>query len=176
MRDRAQQSWPQLSKTEYGDSRAKRSRSASAKTMFGLLPPSSSEIFFTLPEASRMISWPVVVSPVNATLPMPGWAAIAAPAVAARPGDDVEDAGRDARLERQLAEPDRGQRRVAEAGLRIAVLPAASAGATFQRGHQQREVPRHDQPDHADRLARVRSRPGFETGIVWPKILLAAPA
>ena len=48
--------------------------------MFGLLPPSSSEIFFTLPEASRMISWPVVVSPVKATLPMPGWAAMDAPA------------------------------------------------------------------------------------------------
>ena len=56
------------------------SRSASAKTMFGLLPPSSSETFFTLPEASRMISWPVVVSPVNATLPTPGCAAIDAPA------------------------------------------------------------------------------------------------
>ena len=55
--------------------------SASAKTMFGLLPPSSRLIFFTLLEASRMISWPVVVSPVKATLPMPGWAAIAAPAV-----------------------------------------------------------------------------------------------
>ena len=49
--------------------------------MFGLLPPSSSEIFFTFAEASRMISWPVVVSPVNATLPMPGCAAIDAPAV-----------------------------------------------------------------------------------------------
>ena len=48
--------------------------------MFGLLPPSSSEIFFTLPDASRMISWPVVVSPVNATLPTPGCAAMAAPA------------------------------------------------------------------------------------------------
>ena len=80
MRDRAQQSWPVLSKTEYGDSRANFSRSASAKTMFGLLPPSSSEIFFTLPAASRMISWPVVVSPVKATLPMPGWAAMDAPA------------------------------------------------------------------------------------------------
>ncbi len=54
--------------------------SASAKTMFGLLPPSSRLTFFTLFEASRMISWPVVVSPVKATLPMPGCAAIAAPA------------------------------------------------------------------------------------------------
>ena len=76
MRLRAQQSWPQLSKTEYGDSRAKRSRSASAKTMFGLLPPSSRVTFFTLPAASRMISWPVVVSPVKATLPTPGCAAM----------------------------------------------------------------------------------------------------
>ena len=49
--------------------------------MFGLLPPSSSEIFFTLAEASRMISWPVVVSPVKATFPTPGWAAIEAPAL-----------------------------------------------------------------------------------------------
>ena len=81
IRDRAQQSWPQLSNTEYGDSAANRSRSASANTMFGLLPPSSRLIFFTLFEASRMISWPVVVSPVNATLPMPSCAAIAAPAV-----------------------------------------------------------------------------------------------
>ena len=48
--------------------------------MLGLLPPSSSEIFFTLPAASRMISWPVVVSPVKATLPTPGWAAMDAPA------------------------------------------------------------------------------------------------
>ena len=48
--------------------------------MLGLLPPSSSEIFFTLFEASRMISWPVVVSPVKATLPMPACPAIAAPA------------------------------------------------------------------------------------------------
>ena len=81
--------------------------------MFGLLPPSSSEIFFTLPEASRMISWPVVVSPVKATLPIPGWAAIDAPAVPPGPGDDVEHAGRDAGLEGELAEPERRQRGVA---------------------------------------------------------------
>ena len=33
-----------------------------------------------VPAASRMISWPVVVSPVKAILPTPGWAASAAPA------------------------------------------------------------------------------------------------
>ena len=34
-----------------------------------------------LAAAARMISCPVAVSPVKATLPMPGWAAMAAPAV-----------------------------------------------------------------------------------------------
>jgi hypothetical protein len=36
----------------------------------------------------------------------------------------------------------------------MAVLPAASAGRHLPRGHQDREVPRHDEPDHADRLAQ----------------------
>ena len=42
MRERAQQSWPALSKTAYGAAAAARSRSASAKTTFADLPPSSS--------------------------------------------------------------------------------------------------------------------------------------
>ena len=75
--------------------------------MFGLLPPSSRLTFFTLPAASRMISWPVVVSPVKATLPMPGWAGDRRSGRPARSGDDVDDAGREAGLEGQLAEPDR---------------------------------------------------------------------
>ncbi len=42
---------------------------------------------------------------------------------------------------------------VCSAGLSTTVQPAASAGASFQSGHQQREVPRHDLPAHAHRLA-----------------------
>ena len=41
---------------------------------------------------------------------------------------------------------------VSSLGLSTNVLPAASAGATFQRGLQQRVVPRRDEAAHADRL------------------------
>src|SRR5262249_25777748 len=47
IRDRAQQSCPALSKTAYGAVAAARSRSASANTMFALLPPSSRVTRFT---------------------------------------------------------------------------------------------------------------------------------
>ena len=107
-----------------------------------------------------MISWPVVVSPVKATLPTPGCAAIAAPGRAARPGHDVEHAGRDPRLECQLAEPDRRQRGVA-GGLEDRRVPGGQRRRHLPRGHQQREVPGHDQPDHADRLAQRQVEPGL---------------
>ena len=143
--------------------------------MFGLLPPSSSEIFFTLPAASRMISWPVVVSPVNATLPMPGWAAIDAPAVPPGPVTTLRTPGGMPGLERELAEPDRGQRRVRRGlqdrgvagGERRRDLPVAISSGKFHGTIS---------PTTPIGSRSVRSRPGFDTGIVWPKILLAAPA
>ncbi len=85
IRLRAQQSWPQLSNTAYGDAAANASRSASANTMLGLLPPSSRLTFFTVAAAARRIACPVAVSPVNAILPMPSCAAIAAPTEAPGP-------------------------------------------------------------------------------------------
>ena len=145
---------------EYGDSRANFSRSASAKTMFGLLPPSSRLIFFTLPEASRMISWPVVVSPVKATLPIPGWAAIDAPAVPPGPVTTLRTPGRNAGLEGQLAEPDRRQRRVRR-GLEDRGVAGRERRRDLPRGHEQREVPGHDQPDDADRLAQREVEAGL---------------
>ncbi len=154
-----------LSKTEYGDSRANFSMSASAKTMLGLLPPSSSEIFFTFPDASRMISWPVVVSPVNATLPMPGWAAMDAPAVPPGPVTTLRTpAGMPAS---RASSP----RRIAvsgeyEAGLRIAVLPAASAGATFHEAIRIGKFHGTMSPTTPIGSRRVMSSPGFVTGIV----------
>ena len=39
------------------------------------------------------------------------------------------------------------------------MFPAASAGRDLPRGHQQREVPGHDQADHADRLAQGQVEP-----------------
>ncbi len=56
MRDRAQQSWPALSKTACGAVAAARSRSASANTMLALLPPSSSVTRFTCRAQPAMIS------------------------------------------------------------------------------------------------------------------------
>jgi hypothetical protein len=57
------------------------SMSASAKTMLGALPPSSSETFVRLSAAARAIILPTSVEPVKATLSMPGCEASAAPAV-----------------------------------------------------------------------------------------------
>ena len=135
--------------------------------MFGLLPPSSSEIFFTLPDASRMISWPVVVSPVNATLPMPSWAAIEAPAVPPGPVTMLRTPGG------MPASRASSPRRIAvsgvyDAGFRIAVLPAARAGATFQEAIRIGKFHGTISPTTPIGSRSVRSRPGLLTGIVWP--------
>jgi hypothetical protein len=156
-----------LSKTLYGDSLANFSRSASAKTMFGLLPPSSSEIFFTFADASRMISCPVVVSPVNATLPMPGCAAMEAPTV---PPGPVTTFSTPAGMPASSASSPRRMAvsGVYEAGLSRAVLPAASAGATFHAAIRRGKFQGTIRPTTPIGSRSVRSRPGFETGIVWP--------
>jgi hypothetical protein len=135
--------------------------------MFGLFPPSSSEIFFTFAEASRMISWPVVVSPVNATLPMPGCAAIDAPTVPPGPVTTLSTpAGTPAS---SASSPSRiAVRGVYEAGFRIAALPAASAGATFQAAMSSGKFHGTISPTTPIGSRSVRSMPGFETGIVWP--------
>ena len=73
------------------------SRSASAKTTWGLLPPSSSVTRLTLPTAACATLTPVAVEPVNATLSMPGCAASASPVARSQAGDDVHDARRQAR-------------------------------------------------------------------------------
>src|SRR5215813_5647343 len=65
IRDRAQQSWPALSKTPYGAVAAARSMSESAKTMLALLPPSSRVSRFTCFAQPTMIWRPTSVEPVN---------------------------------------------------------------------------------------------------------------
>ncbi len=109
--------------------------------------------------AAWAISLPTSVEPVNATLSTSSCSASARAGVAVA-GDDVQDAVGDARLERQLAEAQRAQRRLlgrleddrAAGGQRRADLPG---------GHQQREVPRDDLADDADRLLE---RVGVELG------------
>ncbi len=65
---------------------------------------------------------------------------------------------------------------VYEAGFRIAVLPAASAGATFHEAINSGKFQGTIRPTTPIGSRSVRSMPGFETGMVCPKTLLAAPA
>ena len=77
-----------------------------------------------------MISPPVSVEPVNATLSTPGCRTRCAPLVGPSPGNDVDDAGGESDLVRELGQP-RAVSGVAESGFSTTVQPAASAGASF---------------------------------------------
>ena len=66
--------------------------------------------------------------------------------------EDVEDAFGDAGLERELGEPERGERRQL-GGLEHDGVAARERGAELPGGDVEREVPGDDQPDDAERLA-----------------------
>ena len=70
----------------------------------------------------------------------------------ARADDDVDDALREPRLERELAEPQRRQRREL-GGLQHDGVPARERRAELPARDVEREVPGHDQADDAERLA-----------------------
>ena len=175
IRLRAVQSWPQFPNTAGAASRANFSRSASAKTTFGLLPPSSRLIFFTFDAASRMISCPVIVSPVNATLPMPSCAAIDAPTVPPGPVTTLRTPG--GMPASRASSPSRiAVNGDALAGLSTTVLPAASAGPSFHEAMYIGKFHGTIAPITPIGSRSVSSMPGRPTGIVSPKTLLAAPA
>ena len=167
MRDRAQQSWPALSKTAYGAAAAARSRSASANTMLALLPPSSSVTRFTCRAQPAMICWPTSVEPVKHDLARR--AAMrrrtAGPTTEPLPGSTWNTPVRQARLAGELADPDRGQRRqLGRLEHRPCCRPRAP-GAKPQPSDGHGEVPRHDQarPRRAARWNVTSTPPG--TGI-----------
>ena len=107
MRERAQQSWPALSKTAYGAPAAACSRSASSKTTFADLPPSSSVTRLIVPAAPRMISRPTSVEPVKPIFATSGCSTSADADDRALADDDVDHALRDTGLERELGESQR---------------------------------------------------------------------
>ena len=97
-----------------------------------------------------MICPPVAVEPVNATLSMPGCLTRCAPIVG--PGrDDVDHAGREADLGRELREPQRRQRRRV-VGLEDDRAAGGERRRELPRRHHQRVVPRHDLSGDADGL------------------------
>ncbi len=152
MRERAQQSWPALSKTAYGAAAAAFSRSASAKTTLADLPPSSSVTRLIVSAAPRITPRPTSVEPVKPIFATSGCSTSRWPTTRALADEDVDDAFGDAGLEDELGEPERGERRQL-GGLEDDGVAAGERRAELPGGDVEREVPRDDQPDDAERLA-----------------------
>ncbi len=106
------------------------SRSASANTMLGDLPPSSSETLARWSAASFITLVPVSVEPVNATLSTPSWRTSARP-VSAPPVTTLNTPGGNpaSSISRANSSVDAG---VCSAGLTTTVQPAASAVASLK--------------------------------------------
>ena len=130
IRERAQQSWPALPNTAIGADAAAALRSASANTMFGDLPPSSSVTRLIVAAAPAAIDRPTEVEPVKAIFATSGCSTRRCPHTdpgpattlttpSGIPASDAIDANRSA------------VNGVNSAGFRTTVFPAASAGASF---------------------------------------------
>ena len=134
------------------------SRSASANTTHALLPPSSRVTRFTVAAAFRAISIPTSVEPVKPTLPTSGCSTSASPTALPWPGEDVEHAGRQPRLEPELGVAQHGEggeaRRLEHHG-----VPGGDRRRGLPVPDVEREVPRRDQRRDADRLAEREHDP-----------------
>ncbi len=131
MRLRAQQSWPALSRNDAGAVAAARSRSASAKTMLGLLPPSSRVTRFTVAAQRAMTERPTAVEPVKTILPTRGWSTSAVPVTGPAPGS-VWNSPSGSPASRASAARRSAVSGVFSAGFRSTAFPAARAGAVPQ--------------------------------------------
>src|SRR5262245_30568670 len=152
------------------------STSESAKMMFGLLPPSSSETFFTVSAAVRATNLPTSVDPVNEILSTLGCATSAAPAVVPGPGTTLKTpAGSPASA--QISASARAVSGVCAAGFNTTVLPHASAGATCHVACNIGKFHGTIEPTtpSGSRSEYVRNGP-VETGSTSPCSFVAQPA
>src|ERR1700676_4200992 len=106
------------------------SQSASAKKMFGDLPPSSRVTRFNVSAALLTIIFPTAALPVKAILSTPGWLTSAAPATSPAPFTTFTTPGDNPTSSSQLANSSAANG-VCSAGFSTQVQPAASAGASF---------------------------------------------
>ena len=174
MRERAQQSWPALSKTAYGAAAAAFSRSASAKITFADLPPSSSVTRLIVPAAPRITCWPTSVEPVKPIFATSGCSISRCPTTEPLPemtlstpsGMPASSASSASRSE------DSG---VSSAGFSTTVLPHASAGPSFQDAMFSGKFHGVISPTTPSGSRNVMSTPPA-TGIVSPWNLSTAPA
>ena len=113
-----------------------------------------------MPAEASTTRRPVAVEPVKETFAIPGCAAMAAAGGGAEPGDDVHHPGREADLGDELGEAQAGQRR--ELGrLHHDGVAGREGRAELPPAEHQREVPRDDLADDADRPAEhVVQEPG----------------
>ncbi len=174
IRDRAQQSWPALSKTADGAEAAAAAMSASANTMLALLPPSSRVTRFTWSAQPAMIRLPTSVEPVKQTLRTRGCVTNRSPTTEPLPGMIVSTcSGRPAS---RASSPSRmAVSGVSSAGLSTTVLPAARAGAKPQPAIGIGKFQGTMMPTTPSGSKNVRSTPPA-TGICRPNIRSGAPA
>ena len=151
-REPAVQHWPWLKKMRVGRAGIASSRSASGKTMAGDLPPSSSD--HLLQVAGRRLDDQLadLGRAGERDLVDVGMRGERGAGGLAEAGDDVDDARREAGLHDQLAEAQRRERRLL-GGLQHDGAAGGQRRRELPGRHQQREVPRDDLADDADRLA-----------------------
>src|SRR6266496_2282520 len=134
-RELHKQIWPWFANEERTLPAMAASRSASAKTMFGFFPPSSSETFLNNGAHVSATLRPVTVPPVNEIVLIFGCAVIAAPTFGPVPCTTLRTpSGKPA--SRQIAHSMYAVIGVSSLGLAMAVFPTAMAGAIFQLNKQ----------------------------------------
>ena len=174
MRLRAQQSWPALPNTAPGAAAAAAGRSASAKMMFGDLPPSSSVTRLIVSAAPVAIWRPTSVEPVNAIFATSGCSTSRCPQV--RPGPTTTLTTPSGRPASSASSAKRSAvSGVSSAGLSTTVFPAASAGPSFQAAIVSGKFHGTISPTTPSGSRTVNAWPP-STGIVSPSRRSGAPA
>src|SRR5699024_7390842 len=127
----AEQTRPESKKPALSALSTAASKSASAKTILGFLPPSSRATFLTPLAADSAIFWPVAKPPVNEIRSISGWEDKRAPTLAPSPMTTFATPAGNPKESRTSAR-SRVVEGVSSDGLITKELPVASAGAIFQ--------------------------------------------
>ncbi len=174
MRERAQQSWPALPNTAAGAAAAAASRSASANTTLADFPPSSSVTRLIVAAAPAAIPRPTSVEPVKAIFATSGCSTSRAPQTDPGPATTLRTPS-GSPAPRAIRSSSSAVSGVSSAGLSTTVLPAASAGATFQDAITSGKFHGTIRPTTPNGSRKVMSTPPG-TGIVLPRSRSGAPA
>ena len=174
MRERAQQSCPALPNTATGAAAAAFSMSASAKITFADFPPSSSVTRLIVPAAPCAIPRPTSVDPVNAIFATSGCSTMRLPTTLPGPATTFSTPS-GSPASSAMRSSSSAVSGVSSAGFRTIVLPAASAGATFQEAITRGKFHGTISPTTPSGSRNVMSIPPA-TGMVCPNSRSGAPA